>query len=42
MKRNMQAGSDDDSDEDEWTPGNASHRCNVCRKNFPSRFVGAV
>jgi len=33
----LQAGSGDDSDEEEWTPGSAAHRCNICRKNFPSR-----
>jgi len=33
----LQADSGDDSDEEEWTPGSAAHRCNICRKNFPSR-----
>ena len=36
---NTQAGSGDDSDEEDWTPEGAAHRCNICRKNFPSRFV---
>jgi len=33
----LQADSGDDSDEEEWTPGSAAHRCNICRKSFPSR-----
>ena len=36
---NTQVGSGDDSDEEDWTPEGAAHRCNICRKNFPSRFV---
>ena len=39
---NIQAGSGDDSEEEDWTPGGAAHRCNICRKNFPSRFESNV